>query len=285
MNQFSIQTYFVEEFIGIIDFLENFTKDTNIIFFKPMDGKINYDDYRDPKAMEIYKYLPGFYANIILYSSAFNRFKFSTPMNVYNICLDIDLLAKYMIHRPKDKNDRLDTLNIQINADDDKHIVFNEITKVNRECGHVSEVGYKLPLLELKMNEDKTNIFVDMKYDMCVEVDCKVFRQAYHYLVKFSDYVEMICDESELVLECVTHNVIHREKFKASDKTLIKKISENQVSQIRCTIDLKKINYLYNCTERASRLQIYLKENNSMVLKYSVGVFADIIVGFLSVEK
>jgi len=207
---------------------------------------------------------------IKLNGSAFS--KFEVLPDKYSVGLNLDELYKYLKGVNKDS-----VMSIHVDSDDTQHIVFN----VSSENGS-NESVCELRVLNLTNKRDRK---IETGVQMAVRIGCAKFHKTCKDLLQFSQYIELTCDPTKLVITCKGDLSNHSRTFRADgnhDSIVIKtNISEEEKAPniIKLIFDLKYINTMYKCIGLCEDMEIFLNSDSVMFLKYGIKLKGEMLVG------
>ena len=208
---------------------------------------------------------------IKLNGSAFSKFEVLPAK--YSVGLNLDELYKYLKGVNKDS-----VMRITVNSDDTQHIVF-DVASNNGSNESVCE----LRVLNLT---NKKNRKIETTVQMAVRINCAMFHKECKDLINFSQYVELTCDPTKLVITCTGDLSNHSRTFRADGKqnsivikTNTTEEEKNAPNIIKLIFDLKYINTMYKCIGLCEDMEIYLNSDSVMYLKYGIKLMGEMLVG------
>jgi proliferating cell nuclear antigen len=206
---------------------------------------------------------------IVLKASGFK--KFEVLPDEYKVGLNIDELFKYMKNADKDG-----TMEIYIDNEDSQNIMFNVMSPQSSKIS-------KCELKVLNLTERKKKQ-IEADFSMAVRIPCTEFHKTCKDLSQFSTLVEILCDPDKLTITCKGDMSTHSRTFKSDGSengAVIKCIKKdgNKPDIVRLIFELKYINMMYKCMNLCKDMEIYLKANNVMFLKYGIGLEGTMLVG------
>jgi hypothetical protein len=208
---------------------------------------------------------------IKLNGSAFTKFEILPDK--YSVGLNLEELYKYLKGVNKDA-----IMSIHVDSDDTQHIVFN----VSSENGS-NESICELRVLNLTNKRDRK---IESDVQMAVRINCAKFHKTCKDLLQFSQYVELTCDPTKLVITCKGDLSNHSRTFRADgqhDSIAIRatqKIGDEKTPNIiKLIFDLKYINTMYKCIGLCEDMEIFLNSDSVMFLKYGIKLNGEMLVG------
>lgn len=209
---------------------------------------------------------------IQLKGSSFKKFK--VLPDKYSVGLNLDELYKYLKGVNKDS-----VMSIHVDSDDTQHIVFNVLSDNGS-----NESVCELRVLNLTNKKDRK---IETDVSMAVRINCALFHKTCKELLQFSQYVEITCDPSKLVITCKGDLSNHSRTFRADgnqNSIIIKTIKKDNEDEdtpniIKLIFDLKYINTMYKCISLCDDMEIYLNNDSVMFLKYGIKLKGQMLVG------
>jgi hypothetical protein len=198
--------------------------------------------------------------------------KFNILPDIYSVGLNLDELYKYLKNVNKDA-----IMRIHVDSDDTQHIVFN----VSSENGS-NESVCELRVLNLINKRDRK---IETGVQMSVRINCSLFHKTCKDLLQFSQYIELTCDPTKLVITCKGDLSTQSRTFKADGKHDSIVINTNNSEDektpniIKLIFDLKYINTMYKCIGLCEDMRIFLNSDSVMFLKYDIKLKGEMIVG------
>lgn len=217
---------------------------------------------------------------ITLKGSAFKKFFINPEIDKYVVGLNLDELYKYI------KNvDKEGSMTIKLDGDDTQHIIFD----VKGASSASNESICELRVVNLPTRTDRK---IEVDVSMAVRINCQSFHKACKDLLQFSQFVEIMCDPSQLVITCKGELSNHKRIFKADDSQDGIKITvkdshdeDNIPDIIRFVIDLKYINMMYKCASLCDDMIIHFNSNSIMFLQYDIKLMGQMMVGISPSKK
>jgi proliferating cell nuclear antigen PCNA len=207
--------------------------------------------------------------------------KFNVMPDVYKAGLNFEELNKYI--KATDKNG---TMNVSIDSDDTQKIIFN--VKSNNSD--------KVSICELNIiNSEETSAKkLEVDVSMAVRISCSDFHKACKDLSAFDQNIEITCYPTQLTIKCKSDTSRQARIFTASnnddeDDNNDDKIHNNSVKIrvidndgneskkkkkkpkiISLIFNIKYINNLLKCTNLCNDMEIYMKEDKPMIMRYGI---------------
>lgn len=216
---------------------------------------------------------------ITLKGSQFKKFFVNPTLDKYTVGLDLDELYKYI------KNvDKEGTMTIKLDGDDTQRINFNV-------KGTTSTSNESICELRVVNEPARPAHKIELSVSMKVRINCQAFHKACKDLHQFSQFVEITCDPSQLVITCKGELSSHKRIFKSDDtqdsiKISVKDSNDDDIPNIiRFVIDLKYINMLYKCTSLCDDMFIHFNTDSIMFLQYDIKLMGQMMVGISPSKK
>jgi len=208
---------------------------------------------------------------IKLESKKFGIFKVSKP--VYDVGINLSQLHKLIRSLDKD-----DILRISIDSDE-KHLLILDVENEVRN----SRTRNRLKTLDI---DKKTYKIPETKFDMVVTMESSEFHRVCKDLSQLADYVEIVCKENSITFTSTGD---------CSDKSITIDASEHNGVKIKPLIpgkglivqgifELKYFTMFQKCSGLCQNIQIYLKNNYPIFIKYFIASLGQILVGIVPVN-
>lgn len=208
---------------------------------------------------------------IKLESSKFSIYKVSKP--VYDVGINLSQLFKLI--RSLDKDDIL-TLSIE---SDDKQVLLldveNEVkslrTRMRLKTLDIDKKAYKIP---------------DTKFDMVVTMESTEFHRICKDLSQLSEYVDIVCKEQSITFtstgDCADKSIT----LETSDTNgvKIKPLKANTGIIVQGIFELKYFTMFQKCSNLCTNIQIYMRNNYPVFIKYLIASLGQILVGIVPVN-
>lgn len=238
------------------------------------NDSINSDDEHENKGcIKILTSDPNQVMIIYIKLNGSSFLEFNVKPDIYSVGLNLDELHKYL----KGVNTE-SVMNVHVDSDDTQHIVFN----VSSENGS-NESICELRVLNLTHKKDRK---IETGVQMAVRINCGLFHKTCKELLQFSQYVEITCDPTKLVITCKGDLSNHSRTFRADNKHNSIAITTNVPDDdheapniINLIFDLKYINTMYKCISLCDDMEIYLNSDSVMFLKYCINLKGEMYVG------
>lgn len=208
---------------------------------------------------------------IKLDSKKFGTFKVSKP--VYDV--GINLMQLFKLIRSLDKDDIL-TMSID---SDDKHLLVLDVENEIRNC----RTQNRLKTLDI---DKKTYKIPDTKFDMVVKMESAEFHRVCKDLSLLSEYVEIICKENSITFtstgDCSDKSItIDASKDNGVN---IKPLVPGKGTIVQGIFELKYFTMFQKCSSLCPNIQIYLRNNYPIFIKYQIASLGQILVGIVPVN-
>jgi len=154
-------------------------------------------------------------------------------------------------------------LNISINKEDKKTFNFmtkhtekqNKFKKYNQSCSEPDIIINSLP---------------EIKYDFGINISTSLFKKICNDMKKFSEFMEIYCDENQVVFKCITkYNKENIASYENSDGDIeIKKISSAKSAKACFYLDqLLKLKFTSNICDY---ITLFIKNKNPLMINSQI---------------
>tara|TARA_B100000900_G_C20590040_1_gene721213 strand:- start:30 stop:836 length:807 start_codon:yes stop_codon:yes gene_type:complete len=253
-NVLTIKTVQIAPFRVLMTALKDILLETNIIFTKQGIKIINMD-----KTHTILVHLFMKAENFELYEC-----------NKEKIIIGVNMLHLFKLINSIDNDD---TLTIYIEKDD-------------YEDGIVSELGLKFENGDIKQSKiQKLNLIEpdadeleipDITFDSVINMPSSDFQKIIRDLANISEKLEINSINDELIFKCngtYAKAEIRRSEMQGS-MTFLQKQKQDQI--IQGEFSLKNLTYFIKCTNLCNQIEIFLKNNTPLIVKYNIASLGEI---------
>lgn len=209
---------------------------------------------------------------IKLESKKFETFKVSKP--IYDVGINLTQLYKLIKSLDKD-----DILTMSIDTDDNKVLVLD----VENEVRNI-RTRNRLKTLDL---DKKSFKIPETKFDMMITMESSEFHRVCKDLAQLSDYVEIICKENSITFTSTSDGSDKSITIDASEKNGLK-IKPYEVGKgtiVQGIFELKYFTMFQKCSGLCQNIQIYMKNNYPVFIRYFIASMGNILVGISPVNE
>lgn len=203
-----------------------------------------------------------------LLKEAFSTFECSKEK--YTIGLNLGYFHKLI--KSMDKDDKL-TLYVENEDRDYLGIKIDNIEKNRTDL-------YKLKLLELKNEEIE---LPEIEFDVRIKINGTEFHKMCREMIYISDYVEIKCSKEKIIFtckgDCAERTTTYRqnnEDCSNIDISYSEDVEKNTI--IQGVFELKNLVLFGKCSSLCDQIQIYMKNNYPLVIKYTIAKLGQIIL-------
>jgi len=255
-NVLTIKTVQIAPFRILMTALKDILLDTNIVFTKDGIKIINMD-----KTHTILVHLNLKSENFEFYQCNYEKI----------------IIAVNMIHLFKLINsiDNDDTLTIYIEKDDYNDGVVSELG-LKFENGDIKQS--KIQKLKLIEPEEEHLDLPDIKYSSVINMPSCDFQKIIRDLANISEKLEIKSVGDELIFKCCGQYAkaeIRRSETSANNSMQFLQ-KQNSDDIIQGEFSLKNLVYFIKCTNLCSQIEIFLKNNKPLIVKYNVASLGEI---------
>lgn len=241
------------------------TIDKNKSKDKEIDGGIRIMALDDRETLLIY---------VKLESSNFVRF-YVKP-HIHSVGLDLLEFHKFM--KTVDKES---VMKIFIDKDDEQSLQF----ELRNEIKHNSK-KYKQKLMDIDDNSNQ--LPADANFEMSVIMDTVDFRKACSEINQFSEYVEITCTSKKITFKCKGDQSDFSVSYDNSSSG-VRILSLNKNTKVPCIVqaiyDLKHLVTFGKCVNLCSEMQIYLKNDFPLFIRYNIGSLGKMLIGLSPIDS
>ncbi len=191
--------------------------------------------------------------------------------------LGINLLVLYKLLKSVDKGDSL-TLYF-----DDENKQNLGITSYSAEKQSTAE--YKLKLMDLDSQELK--IPTVLKYDRHILIPANEFHKMCRDVSNLAEHLEIKCTTNSIIFKCKGDNAEMEKTFKQDDEKTNINISQVTTSQdaiLQGVYELKDLTLFNKCNNFCTDVEIIMKNNHPLILKYMIGSFGKAMIAVSPME-
>ena len=255
-NVLTIKTVQIAPFRILMTALKDILLDTNIVFTKDGIKIINMD-----KTHTILVHLNLKSENFEFYQCNYEKI----------------IIAVNMIHLFKLINsiDNDDTLTIYIEKDDYNDGVVSELG-LKFENGDIKQS--KIQKLKLIEPDEEELELPDIKYSSVINMPSCDFQKIIRDLANISEKLEIKSVGDELIFKCCGQYAkaeIRRSETSANNSMQFLQ-KQNPDDIIQGEFSLKNLVYFIKCTNLCSQIEIFLKNNKPLIVKYNVASLGEI---------
>lgn len=255
-NVLTIKTVQIAPFRILMTALKDILLDTNIIFTKEGIKIINMD-----KSHTILVHLFLKAENFEFYECKYDKIIIGVNMfHLFKLITSID-------------ND--DTLTIYIENEDYADGVVSELG-LKFENGSIKQS--KIQKLTLIEPEAEQLEIPNIQYSSIINMPSSDFQKIIRDLANISDKLEIKSVGDELIFKCVGQyakaEIRRSENIGSNSMHFIQKDNNNEI--IQGEFSLKNLVYFIKCTNLCSQIEIFLKNNKPLIVKYNVASLGEI---------
>ena len=208
---------------------------------------------------------------IKLDSKKFGKFKVSKP--VFDVGINLSSLFKLIRSLDKD-----DILTMSIDSDDKQRLILDVENEVRN-----SRTRNRLKTLDI---DKKTYKIPDTKFDMVVTMDSSEFHRVCKDLALLSDYVDIECKENSITFMSMCDSSDKSITIDATGKNgvKIKPLVAGKDTVVQGIFELKYFTMFQKCSNLCQNIQIYLRNNYPIFIKYLIASLGQILVGIVPVN-
>lgn len=253
-NVLTIKTVQIAPFRILMTALKDILLDTNILFTKEGIKIINMD-----KTHTILVHL----------------FLQSSNFEFYECLYDKIIIGVNMIHLFKliSTIDNDDTLTIYIEKDDYDDGIIQELG-LKFENGDIKQSKIqKLKLIEPDLDEIQ---MPEILYSSIINMPSSDFQKIIRDLASISEKLEIKSVDNELIFKCNGNyaKAEIRRTETSNSMQFIQKQGNNEI--IQGIFSLKNLIYFIKCTNLCNQIEIYLKNNKPLIVKYNVASLGEL---------
>ncbi len=200
-----------------------------------------------------------------------NFVEYYTKYPIYNAGLDLRELHKFM------KNvDRDSIMTISIDKDDEQLIEFNLQNTVKG-----TTTTYKQKLMDI--DDDSQQIPQETNFDITVKIDTQDFRTTCTQMSQYSEYVEIICTKNEITFKCLGDQNQYDKVFTNNENGCVQILCTNDTGKkqviVQAIYNLKHLLSFGKCVNLCHDMQLYLRNDYPLFIRYSIGNLGKMLVG------
>ena len=203
-------------------------------------------------------------------------YSFDSKYDTYTIGLEPQTMFNFI------KNIDKDGIMTVFVAESNKQVMNIELKNLEKKKRSV----YEFKLMDL--NENKYEI-PSPQFDIIVEMKTDEFHNICKEMVNHGKYMAIECTEKKIEFKCKGNSGVIRQEFENGAGVIItinndgKKTVEPKI--IREVYDLNNIVMFTKCRNLCNTIQILLKNNNAMFIRYEIATLGAMQVGFVPVNE
>lgn len=212
--------------------------------------------------------------NVKLEGEHFNKFVCKKK----KICIGVNLSRFYKVIKTLNKNDILSL------AVDHENKNYLEIKIDSPDEKKNSEFNFKL----LDLDEDKTKI-PEISFDAVITMESQEFNRLCREMHNIADYVEIKCLEDKIIFTCKGDFTDRKTTYRTSaseneDETILVSISHASTKKpdapqiVQGIFELKNLVLFSKCASLCNEIEIYIKNDFPLVIKYTVATLGRILL-------
>ena len=255
-NVLTIKTVQIAPFRILMTALKDILLDTNIVFTKEGIKIINMD-----KTHTILVHLNLKAENFEFYQCNYDK-----------IIIAVNMLHLFKLINSIDNDD---TLTIYIEKDDYNDGVVSELG-LKFENGDIKQS--KIQKLKLIEPEEEQMDLPDIKYSSVINMPSSDFQKIVRDLANISEKLEIKSVGEELIFKCCGQyakaEIRRSETSGTNSMHFLQKQNPHDI--IQGEFSLKNLVYFIKCTNLCSQIEIFLKNNKPLIVKYNVASLGEI---------
>ncbi len=262
-NVLTIRTVQIAPFRILMSALKDILVDTNIVFTNDGMRIISMDKTH---TILVHLFLKA------------NNFEY------YDLKYDKIIIGINMIHLFKllSSIDNDDTLTLYIEKED---YIDGIVTNLGLKFENNDIKQIKIQKLRLiEPDQDEMNI-PDLEYSLVINMPSNDFQKIIRDLINVSDRLEIKSVSNELIFKCTGQfaSAEVRRCETGGNMQFIKQKDSNKV--IQGEFSLKNLSYFIKCTNLCSQIEIYLENNQPLIIKYDVASLGEIKLCLATLPK
>ena len=255
-NVLTIKTVQIAPFRILMTALKDILLDTNIVFTKEGIKIINMD-----KTHTILVHLNLKAENFEFYQCNYDK-----------IIIAVNMLHLFKLINSIDNDD---TLTIYIEKDDYNDGIVSELG-LKFENGDIKQS--KIQKLKLIEPEEEQMDLPDIKYSSVINMPSSDFQKIVRDLANISEKLEIKSVGEELIFKCCGQyakaEIRRSETSGTNSMQFLQKQNPDDI--IQGEFSLKNLVYFIKCTNLCSQIEIFLKNNKPLIVKYNVASLGEI---------
>lgn len=165
--------------------------------------------------------------------------------------------------------DKDDTLSMYVNEDDKQNLVLQV---ANPEKNY--ETTYKLKLMEI--NKTEYNI-PSTAFDSIIVFDTAEFHRICREMSQIAEYIEIKCTKKTITYSCKGDCSERSTTYYTDDNGVKIKFSKNAPEIVQGIFELKNLVLFSKYSNLCSNIQIYMKNNYPLCIKYTVATLGSML--------
>ena len=210
-----------------------------------------------------------------LYASEF--LKFDCKYSNYDIGVELNPL--YKAFKTMDKEG---ILSLYIDEDDKQQLNLDVLTSETK-C----VTNYQIKLLDLNAKKWK---LPPSKFTLIVTMDCSEFHKICRNMQSVNcEFIEITCTDKKIIFSCVGDSSRISRSYENGGGSMGVKIkclkNKKNIVIVKNVYELKYLTMFNKCNNICSEIQIFLKDEYPMFIKYSIASMGQMIVGLSPITE
>jgi proliferating cell nuclear antigen PCNA len=212
--------------------------------------------------------------NVKLEGEHFNKFVCKKK----KICIGVNLGRFYKVIKTLNKND---ILSLSVDHENKNYL---EIKIDSPDEKKNSEFNFKL----LDLDEDKTKI-PDISFDAVITMESQEFNRLCREMHNIAEYVEIKCLADKIIFTCKGDFTDRKTTYRTNssgneDETILVSISHASTKRkdapqiVQGIFELKNLVLFSKCASLCNEIEIYMKNNFPLIIKYTVASMGRILL-------
>lgn len=267
MRILEVQTEHVTPFKTLIEILKDILTDVNVEFIKDNDGSNSQaENEKSNGGIKIVTVNPTktVLINLKLEAKQFHIYECKKQ----KIILGINLIQFFKLIKNIEKDDTL-TLYLE---EEDKQYLNIQIDNNEKKC----ITSYRLKLMDMNYEELKVT---PPLFDATVIMSSIDFHKVCKEMYQISEYIEIKCLPKSIIFTCKGDSCEGNKTFMMNDKGINIKHSANKTTNITQGVyELKNLILFVKCTNLCNNIQIFMKNDHPLYIKYTIATLGRIIL-------
>ena len=194
----------------------------------------------------------------------------------FNVGLDLSELHKFLKCMDKDS-----IMTISVDKDDEQKIEFhlqNQIKGI--------DLHYKQKLMDI--DDSTERIPRETHFEMYVIMDTQDFKKICSDMSQFSEHIEIICTSKEITFRCLGDQTELVKTFKNGENGGVKIMclkNDKKPVIVQAIYNIKHLLTFGKCVNLCNEMQLYLKNNWPLFIKYTIGNLGKMLVGLAPYDE
>jgi len=194
----------------------------------------------------------------------------------FNVGLDLSELHKFLKCVDKDS-----IMTISVDKDDEQKIEFhlqNQIKGI--------DLHYKQKLMDI--DDSTERIPRETHFEMYVIMDTQDFKKICSDMSQFSEHIEIICTSKEITFRCLGDQTELVKTFKNGENGGVKIMclkNDKKPVIVQAIYNIKHLLTFGKCVNLCNEMQLYLKNNWPLFIKYTIGNLGKMLVGLAPYDE